>query len=351
MSTRGRKPIFSGHLLTEMRSQIVDGLYPAGTRLPTRRDLWQKYRTTPVTLQRVFRQLAAEGFVVARGREGTFVSERPPHLSRFALVFPYRDRPERPWPQFWRALATEAGLLKRANGHEFTFSYGNETHEDIEAYRQLLDDVAARRLAGLIFATRPFYLRGSPVLETPGIPRVAIASKAEPPNVTAVQLSPTLFDDAVARLQSLGARRIAMIAGPAQGQAACETLRQRGVDVPAYWVQTASHSDPTGVRHAVQLLMSGAPSRRPDGLVIADDNLVPEATAALRDSGLRVPEDLCVIGHANFPHPTPSAMPIERMGTDVREVLRLCLEQLDAQRAGKATPDIVQVPVTSVLRE
>lgn len=348
MANLGRKPVVSEGVLCDLRARIVDGQYPVGARMPTRRDLWQKYRTTPVTLQRVFRQLMAEGFVVARGRDGTYVADRPPHLTRFTLVFPYRDRPDRPWPKFWHALAAEAGEVTRTNGHEVTLSFGNERQQDAEIYNRLQADVVARRVAGLIFVTRPFYLRGSPVLETPGVPRVAIASKTEPPNVRAVEVSPDMLDEAIGRVQARGARRIAMVVGQGQVTFAAEALRRRGVDVPSYWVQAAGLGDLVGAAHAAQLLMSAPRSRRPDGLVIADDNLVPAVTAALAESRIRVPGDLKVIGHANFPHVTPSAMPIERIGCDVRDVLRLCLAQLDAQRGGPALPDVVTVPLAQV---
>ena len=40
-----------------------------------------------------------------------------------------------------------------------------------------------------------------------------------------------------------------------------------------------------------------------------DDNLVPDATAVVASVGLRVPDDLLVIVHTNFPYPTPAAVP------------------------------------------
>ena len=184
-------PATSGpRMLGELRARIVRGAYPPGSRLPPRIDLERHYRAGPVTMQRVFDQLTREGFVVACGRKGTFVSDEPPHLCSFGLVFPYRDRPDRPWPRFWHALAAEAAKLRRP-GVRIAFSYGNETHDDIEAYGQLVDDVVNHRLAGLIFASKPFYLFGSPVLQTPGLPRVAVMPAADIPGVRAVDMGAT----------------------------------------------------------------------------------------------------------------------------------------------------------------
>ncbi len=332
-------------LLADLRMRILDGRLPPGTRLPSRSHFEGEFTTTPVTVQRVFDQLSRDGFVVTRGWQGTFVSELPPHLNRFACVFPYRDRPERPWPQFWHALAAEASALARELGHDLVFCYGNETHQDVEAYQELVSDVQQRRLAGLIFATKPFYLQGSPVLEAPDMPRVAIMPEPMPPNVKAVNTPAGFFDAAVDWLLAQGRRRIAAVAVPLVRQAVIDALQSRGVAVPSYWVQTALAGDAAGTRSAVQLLMASEPSRRPNGLLIMDDNLVPDATAGLLDAGLRVPQDIRVVGHANFPHATPSAMPIHRIGCDVRDVLRACLQSLEAQRCGAEAPEYVDVPL------
>jgi DNA-binding LacI/PurR family transcriptional regulator len=332
-------------VLVKLRASIVSGRYRPGERLPTRAELERLHQTTPVTVQRAFDQLALEGFVVARGRQGTFVAERPPHLCRYALVFPYRDRPERPWPQFWRALAAEAQVLTQSNGHALAFSYGNETQKDREAYESLEADVLAHRLAGLIFASRPFYLRGSPVLEAPGIPRVAVMSAPEPPNVRAIDLGGDFLASSLRHLLGLGRRRIAVVTVPQLLARTTTALSEAGLDAPSYWVQTASPEAPETARGAVHLLMASNPGRRPDGLVIMDDNLVPHATAGLADAGLRAPGDVVVVGHANFPHVTPSAVPITRLGYDTRELLKTAERILDAERRGEPVAPLTTMPL------
>ena len=324
----------------DLRQQIVAGRFSPGARLPTREELWKRYGTTPVTMQRVFSQLMKEGFIVSRGWEGTFVAERPPHLNSFALVFPYKDRPGRRWPEFWRAMEREAVALARERGHELHFSYGNETHEDREAYLQLEEDVLAHRVAGLIFATPPDYLRGSPVLDVPGIPRVAISPAPMPPNVKAVTLGGTMFTDAIDCLVQAGRRRIAVVTVPPVRDMVASVLRDAGVAVPPYWIQTSTYDDTEGARRAVQLLMAGRPGERPDGLFVFDDNLVESATAGLLDAHVRVPEEVLVVAHCNFPRPTPSLVPARRIGHDVCTLLRRCVELIEMQRRGEPAPDL-----------
>lgn len=339
-----RKPSQRDTITREIRNRILSGAYRPGDRLPTRRALCVTFRTTPVTLQRSFDRLRGEGFVQTAGRRGTFVTPRPPHLSRVVLVFPYRDRPERPWPHFWRALAIEATRLAGLDGQEIVFSFGNETHQDLAAYQELVADVLAHRVAGLIFVARPFYLEGSPVREMPGIPRVAIMPRPEPPNIRAVDLEPTFLQRALFLLSREGRRRIAIITVPQVHAATVTALRAHGIQVPPYWVQTASVAEPDSARHAIRLLMAEK-SNRPHGLVIADDNLVPAATVGLKEAGLRVAEDVSVVGHCNFPHPTPSAMPIRRIGYDVREVLETCVRLIQDARRNRPVPDVTRIPL------
>lgn len=60
---------------------------PAGARLPSVRELSRRHRASPVTVSAAFRRLAAEGLLVARPGQGTFVAEddrAPPGASDFS---------------------------------------------------------------------------------------------------------------------------------------------------------------------------------------------------------------------------------------------------------------------------
>lgn len=119
-----------------------------------------------------------------------------------------------------------------------------------------------------------------------------------------------------------------------------------GIHAPPYWIQTASAEAPDTARSSAHLLMAAPSGQRPDGLIVMDDNLVPQATAGLLDAGVLVPRDVVVVAHANFPHPTASAVPAYRLGYDVNAILDACVASLQAQRRGEATPDVVTVPTT-----
>ena len=80
-------PVRQSVVVRHLRRLIVDGKIAPGDRLPTHEDIQNKFRTTHMTVQRAFDQLAADGFIRTVPKIGRFVADRPPHLLRYALVF------------------------------------------------------------------------------------------------------------------------------------------------------------------------------------------------------------------------------------------------------------------------
>ncbi|MFE3188113.1 aminotransferase class I/II-fold pyridoxal phosphate-dependent enzyme [Nocardia sp. NPDC059240] len=76
--------------------RIRSGALPPGTRLPTVREMARELRVSPATVNQAWRALAAAGAIVARGRAGTFVEDRPhprptPAVGRYQRLHPQSD--------------------------------------------------------------------------------------------------------------------------------------------------------------------------------------------------------------------------------------------------------------------
>src|SRR5690349_1494491 len=98
----------------QIRRQILQGAYPPGGRLPTREQLERRFRASRVTVQKALDRLTRDGFVRANGRQGTFVVDRPPHQSRFALLFPQHITPNAYAAPLYRALHAEAATMNQS---------------------------------------------------------------------------------------------------------------------------------------------------------------------------------------------------------------------------------------------
>lgn len=76
--------------------RIRSGAIAPGSRLPTVREVARELRVSPATVNQAWRALAATGAIVARGRAGTFVGERPatrpaPPTGRYQRLHPPSD--------------------------------------------------------------------------------------------------------------------------------------------------------------------------------------------------------------------------------------------------------------------
>lgn len=61
----------------QITTMVASGVLPAGTRLPTIRQLAADLDLAPGTITRAYRELEHAGLVTTRGRHGTFTSSGP----------------------------------------------------------------------------------------------------------------------------------------------------------------------------------------------------------------------------------------------------------------------------------
>jgi len=340
----------------ELRDRIVTGEFTPGTRLPTHNSLQNHYAASRATVQRAIDELREEGFLRSKGRAGTFVCEQPPHLSRYALVMPQRPSAQvDSWPGFTAALTTEALALQGTRGHvDLSIFYDmgqgrfGQVEQEASDARLLSDQVKTHQVAGLIFAFPPYHLSGSPLMLEPGIARVAMMRDVDIPGVCVVYPNLGSFiDRALDFLVARGRRRIGIIAVRETDvfmRHLSAGIAARQLECRPYWTQIVSHLYGRGVRNVVHLLMHEGQPERPDGLVITDDNLVPHATAGLIAAGVRVPEDVDVVAHCNFPRPTPAVVEVTRLGFDARQLLKACIARIDEQHRGERPQALTLIP-------
>lgn len=342
-----RRPQRQNRLFEQLQEKILIGEFAPGSRIPPRAELAKTYRMSPVTVQRVFDRLVEEGYVHPRGRNGSFVAETPPHLSNYWLIF--QDESPDSCSPFRHALTREAQKRARKGRETFSAHVGHGGNFRRGNYEELLHDVTTHRTAGLIFATAGNYWNDTPLRKEPDLPRVAFSHGPEgPEDIALVRFDrQTFFDKALDRLQSLGRRRVAILAcalPPAYREMFLQGLARRGMETRPYWTQFVHSHGTAHTRNLAHLLLHSEQHARPDALLILDDALIESATAGLVDAGVRAPEELTVIAHTNFPHPLEGTTPVSHLGYDVSVLLGECLKILDAQRRGEPFPHVTLAP-------
>lgn len=160
--------------------------------------------------------------------------------------------------------------------------------------------------------------------------------------------------NAVSHLIRLGRKRIGMIAGPDNSTVSLDrragytnALRERGLDPDPALVAEGDFSEASGYSAMQQLLPV-----KPGAIFAASDMMAIGAMRAIRDAGLRVPEDIAVVGFDDLPLaslPTPSLTTVRQhiyeFGYQAVEIL------IDLIENGTEPPRRVIMDTELIIRE
>jgi LacI family transcriptional regulator len=138
-----------------------------------------------------------------------------------------------------------------------------------------------------------------------------------------------------------GCRRIAHLRGPKIGLAEkrlkgyLSSLRRKKLPAPAKFIVDAGFQDHSGYAAMKKLLATPGP--RPDGVFCYNDPVAIGAMKALREAGLRVPDDVAVVGAGNVHYSDALAVPLTTVDQKTREIGARAAELLLAQIGSKRT--------------
>lgn len=333
-------------IANELRSDIVSGKYKPGDRLPSRNKIMAEYDVSSATIQNALNQLNREGFVIAKDRSGTFVAERTPHLTHYALLFP-QLKEMADHHHFNCALAKAAGSFNTK--FKLDLHYGFEGARGFQRYQQLAEDVKKRRIAGLLFASGPYVLVNTPLLDVPGIPRSAFMSPIASIDIPSVHTEPDSFLNKMTEfVLEKKCQRVAVIASSLQAAKIIPTIQKNfqkeGIAVNPNWFQGSDFKEPFCTKRLTNLIMSGSADNKPDCLLVTDDNLLPPVSEALKDKGIIPPRDIQLLAHCNFPSLTESAVPAVRLGYSMTECIQAMMQQIEDQQNLRTPQMHIKIP-------
>jgi LacI family transcriptional regulator len=159
---------------------------------------------------------------------------------------------------------------------------------------------------------------------------------------------------AVHHLQAMGHRQIAFISGPLDHPDAEERLRgfeqAMRTSAPGYQPEMVVQGDfqeSGGFRAMNTLLQSRLPF---SAVVAANDQMAYGARLALHRAGLRVPEDISLVGFDDLPHSAFTLPPLTSVRQSVYEVGQTAARAL-LDMLAKRTPPSTVIPAELVVRE
>jgi DNA-binding LacI/PurR family transcriptional regulator len=255
-----------------------------------------------------------------------------------------------PWAEELIQGATEAAAEA---GHSVVVSAVSSAAE----FRRWLELATVRGTHGALSVLQ--LPRGAELqqLATAGIPVVVIDPAEEPgPDIRSVGTTNWQGGlTATRHLIELGHRRIAAIAGPAgfwSSQARLDGYRAAmfgaGLAVDDRFVCRDMFTVKGGRRQAAHLLSL---TDRPTAIVAANDNQAFGVLQALRDLGLRAPEDLSLVGFDDVAFAAWAAPPLTTVKQPLAAMAATAFRMLRASGSGAAQAHHVELATTLVIRE
>ena len=248
------------------------------------------------------------------------------------------------------------GVEEGAREHGFSVVLCNsDGNLDLEKdYLQMLID---QQVTGVIFVNSRSQPRGAPALDPGSLPHVFLYQYA--PGVGAPSVTP---DDksggytATRYLLELGHRRIGYINGDQSFQASSHrydgyrkaledadlTFESRLVQLPNTWHEEG------GYESAKALMQLPDP---PSAIFCANDELAIGALEGLGELGLRVPDDVSLVGYDDRPEASHKRPPLTTVALPFHEMGKLALNLLLAMiRGEQVEPSIHYVPCPLIER-
>ncbi|SMB93451.1 transcriptional regulator, LacI family [Thermanaeromonas toyohensis ToBE] len=228
---------------------------------------------------------------------------------------------------------------------------------DGDSQQEALHAKALREKAvdGLIFTASSKNNKHVLELVEVGIPVVLIDRRVEGNNLDAVLVDNVAGAyEATKYLIGLGHKYIGFIAGPdvttalERQEGYCRALKEAGIEVKEKLIQPGNFRYESGYTGALNLLEYGVTA-----ILAANDLMALGAMRAIEEKGLRIPQDIAVVGFDDIPLAslvkpalTTVNQPAYQMGALAAEIL---LERIEGKRAGE--PKEVILTPSLVIRE
>ncbi len=223
---------------------------------------------------------------------------------------------------FFTAVVRGIDIVLQTAGYTLLLASANE---DTARERSVLETLRAEGVAGIIFvpinATRDAYRHVlAPPLHTVVIDRLPSNLRAD--HVTVDNVEGTRAG--VTHLLDLGHRDVALLSGPLRHSTAKEreqgyeqALRAAGVPLRADLVYRGDFREAGGYVGMRTLL---ALPRRPTAVLVANNLMTLGAFRALHEAGVRIPDEVALVGFDDMPWATSLNPPLTAIGQPSQEI-------------------------------
>ena len=323
-----------------LRREILRRCRP-GDKLGTVEKLAARFGTSTITLSKALLRLSSEGLIESRQGSGTYVLD-PPSRKYVALVsglYPGTT-------YLSRAALHVSGrlqLLLNERGHPVQISWAHglieDEHSDL-AFQDLAARVKRGGIFGIVSIHGPYRAHWTELLDTAPVPVIGRPSRGTYVRNDTRQA----VIDGVAYLCKAGCRRIAFMdhfdpdcpdrAKDVERKSFRAAVAEHGCRTVESWIRGDLFPNDPGAGYEEFKEIWTSREEKPDGLVIMDDVLYPDAAVAILESKIRAPDQLRVITHANKGFGAVYPFPTARLEVDLDAIARTMADLLFHLAAG-----------------
>jgi DNA-binding LacI/PurR family transcriptional regulator/DNA-binding transcriptional regulator YhcF (GntR family) len=350
-------------LITHFRVRILDGSLPPGSRLPTELDLAEEYNISRGTVRQAMTALVNEGLLERIQGRGTFVRVLPPLGrqeqgiqtigKRIGLLLSY------PGSELDLDILRGVEYAAKSRGYQVTFAY---TEESAEQQKNDINRLRADGVGGLIIypLSNITYSEAIWKLAADHIPFVLIDRYL--PDLDADYVVSDNFSGgyrATEHLIILGYSRISFCYSYT-GTLATTSVRDR---FEGYRKALEEYGLPYDESLVFEFprRVKGLPDpyleflsrpNRPEAIFASLDNEAANLMKAAQQIGLRIPEDLALVGFDNLRFTAHSNPPLTTVAQSCRDMgvqaVDLIIKRIEGYRGPTRH---IEIPVNLVVRE
>lgn len=346
-------------LVTHFRVRILDGSLPPGSRLPTELELAEEYNVSRGTVRQAMTALVNEGLLERTQGRGTFVRTIPLRRDaqfpgkRIGLLLSY------PGSELDLDILRGVEYAAKSRGYQVTFAY---TEESAEQQTSDINRLRADGVTGLIIYPLSNMTYSEPIsnLAADNMPFVLIDRYL--PDLDADYVASDNFNGgyrATEHLIILGYSRIGFCYSH-NGSLATTSVRDR---FEGYRKALEEYGLPFNESLVFEhpRLPKGMPDpyveflsrpNRPEAIFASLDAEAAGLMKAAQQLGLRVPENIALVGFDNLRFTSHAHPPLTTVAQSCREMgvqaVDLIIKRIEGYRSPKRH---IEIPVNLVVRE
>ncbi len=355
----------------DLKKQIMSEVLPNGTLLPSEREIGETYRVDRTTVRKAFQLLVEENLVEKRAGKGTVVTYQsegqsvapapapavsmpatPQQGGTIAFLLPKSNRnSDRITVPFYAQLFYSVEMNCRHLGYSLMYSTLDET-DDLET----ILDQGNRNIVGIMFISNIAEKHIDRALQL-GMPAVLVNSDCS--KITSVAADNfTGTYTACEHLIQLGHTNICVLNGIEQYHSARGRLRgvshamkDHNLSLPESSIISGNSWEFEGGYDAVANMLRSV-STFPTAIIAFNDRLASGALQAVQQAGLRVPEDISIIGFDNSELAMYSMPKLSSIEINIPIMAKAAVANLFYQiNVGENIPVKILVPVSYIERD